>query len=298
MKTIFKIIPLIAVSVLFIPSDALAWGIGTHLYVSQKVADAIILNGPYHLSSLIARNCTAFVLGNIAPDIFAFRDWFLRTSSPVMHGWAMAHRLFRAAENDAEEAFSLGYISHLSSDVICHNFFIPRFIFMWEHRLKITHIIAEAQVDGYIGCPWPPDELSRLFGHSQSLNAFFINAAGIGKKEYSRNSALLQKAMALKRKGGIDGLAFKINSKAGSFAEKADYYIKLSANLSAAAVENPFTSSALGYCPEGEARIRLSRLRRRLSVRSKTIEKFRKEREEGKFEYIHRVPANLVTETI
>lgn len=285
-------------SLLFIPSDALAWGIGTHLYVSQKVADAIILNGPYYLSSLIARNYTAFVLGNIAPDIFAFRDWFFRPSTPVVHGWATAHRLFRAAENDAEAAFSLGYISHLSSDVICHNFFIPRFIFTWEHRFKITHIIAEAQVDGYIGCPWPPDDLSRLFGHSQSLNAFFIRTAGIGKKEYSRNSALLQRAMALKKKSGIDGLVLKINSRGNSFAEKADYYIKLSANLAAVTIENPFTSNALSYCPDGEVRIRLSRLRRRLSVKSKSIERFRKELEEGKFEYLHRVPTNLITETI
>ncbi len=280
---------------LFVPTDALAWGTGAHLFISQNVVDALLLDGPSNLSSLIVRNYAAFALGNIMPDVLAFRDWFSKSPAPFIHDWATAHRLLKSARKEEEAAFSLGYLSHLSSDVICHNFFIPGFIFMWDHRLKITHIIAESQVEGYIGHPWPHDEVAGLLRHNQRLNEFFIITAGLGMKEFERHSAFIEKAMSFKVKCGIDNFAFNISANKNAFTERTDHHIRLSVNLSVDTLKKPFNSDSLNYCPEGEKRMNLSRIRRRLFIRLKSIKSFRKHREEGKFDYIHRVPGNLTT---
>lgn len=285
------IIALLTAAILFfIPSDARAWGTGAHLYIARGVVDSMLLNGSGDLPAMLVRNYAAFALGNIMPDVFAVRDWFLKPTAPLVHGWTAAHRLLRASQKEEEAAFSLGYISHLSSDVICHNFFIPGYAFTRERMGGMAHIIAEARVEGYIGHPWGHDEVSRLLGLGGSLNEFFVTNAGLGTKEFKRHSALLENAFRLKVRSRLDDLAFRTDS---GISSKADSHIGLSIGLSANAVKRPFDSPALDYCPDGGKRIDLSMMRRRAFIRLKSFKSFRKRIDEGKFDYIHRVPQSL-----
>lgn len=292
-------IPAMVLLFLAIPADAFAWGIGTHLYISRKVADAVALSGNGSVSSLVLSRQAAFMLGNIIPDIFAMRDWLLRPSPPFVHGWETAKRLLKAARNEDEASFALGYFSHLSADVICHNFFIPQHIFMSGNRMRAEHILAETRVDGGIGHPWRHSEVDGLFSENRPLAAFFLRTAGLKPAEFTLNSALLRKAISLKARSGVDSLVYRLCGGAGGgFGERAERHIDLSVNLAAEAVTDPLGARSLGYCPEGFTRISLSKRRRSAAVRSKSAERLKREIGEGRYEYIHRVPESLAAETV
>ncbi|MBI5236978.1 MAG: zinc dependent phospholipase C family protein [Deltaproteobacteria bacterium] len=286
-------------AVLLLPSDAYAWGAAGHLAISRQIADSLLLYGPHHLASLIAKNYQAFLLGSLSPDIFSVRDWFMQPSRPLIHGWDLAHRLVRDARGEEETAYSLGYISHLASDVICHNFFIPQYIFMCDHSLKITHLIAETRAEGYIGSLWTSKDLKELIDSNSSLDGFFARTAGLKPGELERNKRVLKRALSLKVKTGVDSLVCNLWSRsAKDINERIERHISLSVKLSLDSVRTPFSSKSLGYCPEGIGRINLSRIRRRLFIRLKSGRHFKRQREAGKFDYIHSVPEGLIANTI
>ena len=283
-----------------LPEDALAWGIGAHMDIAKKTASSLFgCLGQNSYAAAAVKHFGAFLAGSLAPDMFVLKDWFLKPSKVILHNWELAHRLLRNAREDEEVAFGLGYVSHLSSDVICHNFFIPQYIFMWDHRLKFTHVFAETQVEGHLGKTFEADRINMIMRESRCLNSFFVRTAGLDRKTFERNRVLIGKAISFKQKTGIDGSVLRWSANNGKdFIERADEHLRLSLELSVQAVKNPFNSNALRYCPEGEMRINLSRLRRKASMKVKKPEAFRKEREAGKYNYIHRVPRHLVTEPV
>lgn len=281
---------LVLITALATPGEALAWGVGAHLTIAERITDALALAGPYRHASIIASNPAAFLIGSIIPDIHAIRNWFLKPTREV-HGWGLAKKLIYSARTEQEISLALGYAAHLSSDVICHNFLIPQFVFFQERGPKLAHFLAESRADGYVGRPELLEQAEDFLG-DRRLNGFFLACSGMSAKEFDSNISVLRKAIRLKRKTAIDSLAFRLGSRE-AFVRKVEHHLDLSVILSVKAIAGLPGSLPVEYCPEGERRIRLSSIRRKLSRKQLSTEEFKKGLLEGRFEYMHRVPPGL-----
>ena len=283
---------IVLITALALPDEALAWGIGAHLSIAERITDALTLAGPYRHASIITSNPAAFMIGSILPDIHAIRNWFLKPRREV-HGWAMAKGLISSARTEQEMSLALGYAAHLSSDVICHNFLIPQFVFFQERGPKFAHFLAESRADGYIGRPELLEEAENFLG-DRRLSDFFLTCSGISRKDFDANISVLRNAIRLKRKTAIDSLTFRLGNRE-AFVRKVEHHLDLSVTLSVKAIAGLPGSLPIEYCPEGERRIRLSSLRRKLSRKQLSTEEFKKGLLEGRFEYMHRVPPALAS---
>jgi hypothetical protein len=139
---------LLLVLLTFAP-EALAWGLQTHLFFAHYALLAVPFLDP-ELRAAAARLPGLVLAGACLPDL-ALAGKVLGT--PVFrraHRWSTLRRLAAAPRDDAERALALGYASHLVTDVVAHNLFVPE----QERRLakigQVTHAIAEWAMDDYI----------------------------------------------------------------------------------------------------------------------------------------------------
>ncbi|HWA39217.1 MAG TPA: zinc dependent phospholipase C family protein [Burkholderiales bacterium] len=134
---------------LFAP-DALAWGLQTHLFLAQAALALMPFADP-SLRSAVARLPHLLLAGACLPDLF-LAGRILGTPAFVRaHRWSTLRRIAAAPRSDEERVLAAGYASHLVSDVVAHNFFVP------EHEARLvnvphaTHALAEWAMDRYLG---------------------------------------------------------------------------------------------------------------------------------------------------
>ena len=142
---------LLSVPLLLFAGDALAWGLHTHLFFAQQVLFAVPLLDP-EMRRAALRFPRLVLSGACLPDLAlaggALGSHVFRRN----HRWSSLRRL-AAASCDEERAVALGYASHLLSDVIAHNRFVP------EHERRVadvahaTHALCEWAMDDYLR-PW------------------------------------------------------------------------------------------------------------------------------------------------
>ncbi len=142
---------LLAVPLLLFAGDALAWGLQTHLYFAQQVLFAVPLLDP-EIRRAALRLPRLVLAGACLPDISLVGSVLGIRLFRSTHQWATLRRL-AAANCDEERAVALGYASHLMSDVMAHNCFVP------EHERRVadvayaTHALCEWAMDDYLK-PW------------------------------------------------------------------------------------------------------------------------------------------------
>jgi hypothetical protein len=140
---------LVALALLLFPGDALAWGLQTHVYFGQQVLLAAPLLDP-ELRSAALRFPRLVLAGACLPDLALAGAALGSRVFRHTHQWPSLRRL-AAAACDEERAVALGYASHLLSDVVAHNRFVP------EHEDRIvnvahaTHALCEWAMDDYLG---------------------------------------------------------------------------------------------------------------------------------------------------
>lgn len=129
--------------------DALAWGLQTHLFFAQWVLLAL----PFADRELraAARRLPGLVLaGACLPDLALAGRALGTPAFRRSHLWATLRRVATAPRDDADRALAIGYASHLVSDVVAHNAFVP------DHEARIlrlphvTHALAEWAMDRHI----------------------------------------------------------------------------------------------------------------------------------------------------
>ena len=129
--------------------DALAWGLYTHVYFAQLLLWAVPLADP-RFRSAIARFPSLLLAGVCLPDLALFGRHFGAPALNTTHQWSAARRLLAEAHDDSARALALGYISHLLTDVIAHNHFVPAHEQMWLNRPVVTHAVCEWAMDAYL----------------------------------------------------------------------------------------------------------------------------------------------------
>lgn len=138
----------LAALLLFLQPHALfAWGPGMHVYLGLEILRSLDLL-PASAAALLSGHALEFLYGNLAADIsmakrYAPADWH-------PHAWHVGEEMLAAAGDDpALRAGALGYLSHLSADVVAHESFVPRMLLLtsstgavghsyWEHRMDVA----------------------------------------------------------------------------------------------------------------------------------------------------------------
>ena len=141
---------LLLLSVLYAP-DAHAWGLQTHLVFAQYALALLPLSDP-ELRAAAARFPRLVLAGACLPDLAIVGRFFLRTPAFLRsHRWAMLRRISAAPRSDEHRALAFGYATHLVSDVIAHNHFVPEHEARFGRHAMIGHLVSEWAMDRYLG---------------------------------------------------------------------------------------------------------------------------------------------------
>ena len=130
------------------PESAFAWGPGVHTAIALGSLDAAT-----QLLPAIGRTITAFPIeylyGSLSADFFIGKGKKKRSGAP--HNWEGGFKFLGDAGDDRENAYALGFLSHLAADVIAHNYFIPNLVSAYPGKGKMGHLFWEIRSDYLIG---------------------------------------------------------------------------------------------------------------------------------------------------
>jgi len=127
------------------PSEAHAWGPVTHLVHGSQVLSSLSTVGPA-LQEILRENRLAYLYGCIAADIVQAKK-YTRSLYTHCHCWPVGWQIAEAADNEREQAFAYGYLSHLAGDVYSHNHFVPVQLVLTYQARTLRHVYWEARFD-------------------------------------------------------------------------------------------------------------------------------------------------------
>ena len=124
-----------------------AWGPGNHLEFEHRVWRRRH-RLPARARHLIEEERPAYQYGNIAADIINFKA----VGGPYnhCHRWSIIEEMRALADSPAEEAFAMGYLSHLAADTIAHNHFVPYHLARFARTRGLGHLYWEMNADRFV----------------------------------------------------------------------------------------------------------------------------------------------------
>lgn len=138
---------LAALAVLSIASEAFAWGPATHARIAADVLQVLPTLTPA-LGILLGRHARSYIFGNIAADVvFAKR---MSRVKQFCHHWSTGFRLLEASSSETDQAFALGYLSHLAADTVAHGKYVPRQLSVTRTTLNFGHLYWEMRADALL----------------------------------------------------------------------------------------------------------------------------------------------------
>lgn len=126
----------------------LPWGPGNHLVFAQRMYRARRKLLPATTARLLREQRAAYLYGNIAADIINFKGYGGHYNH--CHRWTIVAEMQRLASTPAEEAFCLGYLSHLAADTIAHNHYVPYHLARYARAKGLGHLYWEMRADRFV----------------------------------------------------------------------------------------------------------------------------------------------------
>ena len=130
--------------VLLTPTDAWAWGPGTHIKLASDLIKNLAML-PGGVAALIAAHRRFFQFGNVATDIVLAKK--MSSVKQLCHRWATGFKLLENSQSDAARAFCYGYLAHLAADTVAHNKFLPRQMAVSRCTVSFGHFYWEVRAD-------------------------------------------------------------------------------------------------------------------------------------------------------
>ncbi len=130
--------------VIIFPTTGFCWGPMSHIDLATEVLNFSQLLAP-RVMELIGSYPYDFLYGNIGADIVIGKNF--TEYEYHCHNWFVANQVFESAKNEHQRAFAYGYISHLASDVIAHNYFVPNMIITMYRKKMFLHSYWEIRFD-------------------------------------------------------------------------------------------------------------------------------------------------------
>ncbi len=140
------LLPLAAVALVILayPSDAQAWGPLAHLNFSAQALASLGTVQP-GLRQVLSDFGDEFLYGSLAADIVVGKN--MARYLYHCHNWRVGFNVFRHARPGGEQAFSLGFLSHLAADTVAHNYFVPFKTVASYHKVNTRHAYWELRYD-------------------------------------------------------------------------------------------------------------------------------------------------------
>jgi hypothetical protein len=132
---------------IFIPSQLFAYGPAFHLKIGYELLNYLTLFSPL-TQQLLSEYPLDFLYGNISPDIIIGKRFL--PYHKHCHNWNIAKDLIDFATSPSQKAFAYGYLTHLASDVIAHNYFVPVQIIKTFKARTLTHLYWETRLDNKV----------------------------------------------------------------------------------------------------------------------------------------------------
>ena len=126
----------------------LSWGPGNHLEFAHRVYRARRRVLPAPRATLLREERSAFFYGNVAADIINFKGYGGHYNH--CHRWTIVAEMQELATSRAQEAFALGYLSHLAADTIAHNHFVPYHLARYARSKSLGHLYWEMRADAFV----------------------------------------------------------------------------------------------------------------------------------------------------
>lgn len=125
------------------------WGPGHHLEFSERVHRRRRELLPTDRARVLGAEKDAYFYGSIAADIINMKAYGGHRNH--CHRWTIAEEMREHATGSAaEEAFILGYLSHLAADTIAHNHFVPYHLVRFARGKGLGHVYWEMSADRYV----------------------------------------------------------------------------------------------------------------------------------------------------
>ncbi len=138
----------IVLAVLALGLLVLPWGPGHHLEFAERVWRRRREMLPRDVALLLEEQREAYDYGNIAADIINFKAYGGAYSH--CHRWTIIEEMRDLARAPREEAFVLGYLSHLAADTIAHNHFVPYHLARYARTKGLGHLYWEMSADRFV----------------------------------------------------------------------------------------------------------------------------------------------------
>lgn len=130
------------------PANAYAWTPGTHVYLGEAVLRSLELL-PVGVADLLRAFPYDFLYGSIAADTSIAKKYAV--TGRHCHAWHVGLEIRDKARDEPLTAFALGYLAHLSADVVAHNFFVPRQLAITSSTSALGHSYWESRFETHIG---------------------------------------------------------------------------------------------------------------------------------------------------
>jgi hypothetical protein len=127
---------------------AAAWGPGHHLEFAERVARRRRELLPADVARLIGEERQSYLYGCIAADIINFKAY--GGAYNHCHRWSIIDAMRELARTPRQEAFILGYLSHLAADTIAHNHFVPYHLVRYARGRGLGHLYWELNADRFV----------------------------------------------------------------------------------------------------------------------------------------------------
>ncbi|HET8541035.1 MAG TPA: zinc dependent phospholipase C family protein [Anaeromyxobacter sp.] len=146
LSRLLALLPLAAVALVILawPSDALAWGPLAHLNFSAQALQSLGTVQP-GLRQVLADFGDEFLYGSLAADIVVGKN--MARYLYHCHNWRVGFNVFRHARPGGEQAFALGFLSHLAADTVAHNYYVPYKTVASYHKVNTRHAYWELRYD-------------------------------------------------------------------------------------------------------------------------------------------------------
>ena len=175
MKWLLTVTIASVLTLLLLPTDAMAWGIGVHLQTGAWILDNLS-QLPAPVSTLLAAHSNDYLYGCISADITLGKKYthYLKHC----HSWRMGFKILEAAKTDKHKACAYGYLSHLAADTVAHSYFVPYKLIRTYNTVLLKHAYWEMRFEAHVSPEvWPL-------------------ARSIGRKDFTDNDKLLRNILA------------------------------------------------------------------------------------------------------
>ncbi len=132
---------------LFIPGEALAWGIGVHLQLGSQTLE-VLSRLPTHLQPLLSNHPYDFLYGFISADITLGKKYthYLKHC----HSWRIGKQILAAAKTESQRACAYGYLGHLATDTVAHSYMVPYKMVRTFNTAMLKHFYWEMRFESRV----------------------------------------------------------------------------------------------------------------------------------------------------